>query len=214
MLEIHATALSANGRKVLALRHHLGIEARVHEVNVYRGEGQTPTYLRIHPLGKIPTLVDGPAVLTESNAILLYLSEVCGGFRCGSRDPRERAQIAAWLFWESAHRQPVLSQVLAPHVAWTLRIPGASAPTALPDWTTPELSRQLGYLESSLEGRTFLHGDALTLADFSVAGMCTYLGATGFPFHTWPSLRAWYERVEALDAWQATAADLWARAPA
>ena len=86
MLKIYATPLSANGRKVLAVSRHLGLNADIHEVNVYRGEGRTPQYLAINPSGKIPTLIDGEFVLTESNAILLYLAEAHGANRLWSRD--------------------------------------------------------------------------------------------------------------------------------
>lgn len=58
-LKIYATPLSANGRKVLAVSRHLGLNAEIHDVDVYRGEGRTPEYLAINPTGKIPTLAGG-----------------------------------------------------------------------------------------------------------------------------------------------------------
>ncbi len=72
-------------------------------MNVYRGEGRAPEFLAKNPWGKVPTLVDGDFVLWESNAILLYASEAHGEDRLWSREPRERADISRWVFWESAH---------------------------------------------------------------------------------------------------------------
>jgi glutathione S-transferase len=136
VFELHTTALSANGRKVLALCHQLGLTPRIHEVNVYRGDGQRPEYLALNPLGKIPTLVDARVILWESNAILQYVCEAYGDFRLFSRQPAARADIARWLFWESAHWQPALTTVLAPLVAHRL-LPGvAPAPAEEPDWGT------------------------------------------------------------------------------
>jgi hypothetical protein len=40
--------------------------------------------------------------------------------------------------------------------------------------------------------------------------MMTYARATGFPFDVYPGIAAWYGRIEALDAWKATAAGPWA----
>jgi glutathione S-transferase len=102
MLTLYSTALSANGRKVLAVSRHLELDIEVRLVNVYRGEGRDAGYLAINPTGKIPTLVDGDLTLYESNAILLYLSEAHAGCRLWSRDPKLRARMARWLFWESA----------------------------------------------------------------------------------------------------------------
>ena len=72
---LYTTALSANGRKVLALVEHLGLDAEIRETNVYAGAGQTESYLAINPQGKIPTLVEGDFRLSESNAILQYLAD-------------------------------------------------------------------------------------------------------------------------------------------
>ena len=85
---------------MLAVSRHLGLDAEIHEVNVYRGEGRTPQYLAVNPGGKIPTLVDGEFVLSESNAILLYLAEAHGGNRLWPNELQQRGRIAQWLFWE------------------------------------------------------------------------------------------------------------------
>jgi glutathione S-transferase len=112
-LKIYATPLSANGRKVLAVGRRLGLKPEIYDINVYRGEGLSPKYLAINPSGKIPTLVDGEFVLSESNAILLYLAEAHGANHLWSTDSKQRSRIAQWLFWESAHWQPTLIALLS-----------------------------------------------------------------------------------------------------
>jgi len=96
MLTLYSTALSANGRKVLAVSRYLELEIDVRVVNVYRGEGRAAEYLAINPTGKIPTLVDGDFTLYESNAILQYICEAHGDFRLWSREPQQRGRIARW----------------------------------------------------------------------------------------------------------------------
>lgn len=132
MLTLYTTPLSANGRKVLAVSHELALSPEVRLVNVYAGEGRTPEYLAINPSGKMPTLVDGAFVLSESNAILQYLCEAHGDFRLGSRDPEGRARIAQWLFWESAHWQPARGAVLSAFVRHRLLPHALPAPNAAP----------------------------------------------------------------------------------
>ena len=206
---LYTTALSANGRKVLAVARHLEVDVRVERVNVYAGEGRSPAFLAIHPAGKIPVLVDGDFVLTESNAIVQYLAEAHGDGRLWAPDPRGRADIARWMHWESSRWQPVLSQVLAAFVG-RLVVPAlAATPEVHVRWEDAAFRAAATLLDAHLRGRGHLVGEALTLADFSVAGMMTYADAAQFPFGALPGIAAWYERVASLPAWRATAEGPW-----
>jgi glutathione S-transferase len=209
MLTLYSTALSANGRKVLAVSRHLELDIDVRVVNVYRGEGRHAGYLAINPTGKIPSLVDGDFTLYESNAILLYLSEAHGNFRLWSRDPKLRGRMARWLFWESAHWQPALAALLSACVGHRLLPNLVAAPAAQPDWNAPTFSPLLNMLEATLSASSFLVDDELSIADFAVAGMTTYFAAADFPFKKYPAFDAWYRRIESLDAWRATREPLW-----
>jgi len=210
VLTLFTTPLSANGRKVLAVCHHLGLTPEVKLVNVYRGEGRAPDYLAVNPLGKIPTLVDGDLTLWESNAILLYLSEAHADFRLSSRDPKRRADIARWMFWEAAHWQPAFYPILGPFVGSRV-VPGVKAVSATEvDWRNESFERLAQLLDGHLRSRSFLVEDDLTLADFAVAAMLTYARPARFPFERFSGIAAWYERIEALDAWRETAVGPWA----
>jgi len=208
-LQLYTTPLSANGRKVLAVSRQLGLAPEVRLVNVYRGEGRTPEYLALNPSGKIPTLVEGAFRLSESNAILQYLSEAHGDYRLSSRDPQRRAEIASWLFWESAHWQPALVAVLEAHVGHRLLPQVLPAPSAPPDWQHAQLDPLLDRLERQLRERPFVAGGEPSLADFSVGGMTTYFRAADFPFGAFPALAAWYEQLGALEGWRESADPLW-----
>ena len=205
---LYSTPLSANGRKVLAVCKHLGLEPAVTVVDVYKGEARTPEFLAIHALGKIPVLVEGRTVVWESNAVLQYLSEAHGGYRLWSRTPKGRATIARWLYWETAEWQPALVPVLTGFVARELGLLEGSTPVTV-DWSDERFRTQAQFLEEHLRGREFLANDELTLADFSVASMMMYVRRAWFPFRDFPNIDAWYERVEHLEAWRATAAGPW-----
>lgn len=209
MLTLYTTPLSANGRKPLAVCRQLGLAAEIRAVNVYAGEGRSPEFLALNPLGKIPVLVDGDFTLWESNAIVAYLAEMHGDFRLYSREPRMRADILRWLFWEASLWQPALSTVLAPCVGHRLLPEIVPAPVSAPDWADAKLAPLLALLESQLSRRPFLTGSELTLADFAVAGMTTYFHHADFPFSAYPFLAAWNARISALDAWQSSADPLW-----
>jgi glutathione S-transferase len=210
MLKIYATPLSANGRKVLAVCRHLKLNPEIHEVNVYRGEGRAPEYLAINPSGKIPTLIDGEFVLSESNAILLYLAEAYGASQLWSSDSKQRARIAQWLFWESAHWQPTLIAFLSELVGHRLLPERSPKPRHSPDWSSAPVQPILKTLETGLAAAAFLTGPEPSIADFAVAGMTTYFRAAAFPFQRFPKIADWYARIESIDSWRGTQSPLWA----
>jgi glutathione S-transferase len=211
MLKIYATPLSANGRKVLAVSRHLGLSPEIHDVNVYRGEGRSPRYLAINPAGKIPTLVDGDFVLSESNAILLYLAEAHGANRLWSAEARQRGRIAQWLFLESAHWRPALIAFLSELVGHRLLPERILEPRQPPDWNSAPVQQVLKTLETGLSAAAFPSGPAVSIADFAVAGMTTYFRAAAFPFQRFPKIAEWYARIESLDSWRGTQSPLWAQ---
>ena len=212
MFTLYTTPLSANGRKVLALSHHLGLRPQVRLINVYRGEGLTPEYLSINPTGKIPALVEGSFILSESNAILQYIAEAHGDCTLFSRDPRQRALINRWLFWEASEWQPSLSAILSPHVGHRLFPQSIPAPAGPAAWDEQRVQRLLVQLNDHLAIHSFLATGDLTIADFAVGGMMTYFTAAQFPFDAFPGIGKWYGRLEASRGWRESADPLWAGA--
>lgn len=205
---LYSTPLSANGRKPMAVALHLGLSLEVNSVNVYRGDGRAAWYRKLNPWGKVPTLVDGDCVLWESNAIMFYLSEVLGDFSLSSHDPRLRADILRWMFWEASHWQPVLVRTLSARVSHYL------FPQELPDagdvdWSEPETLSLLAALEDRLSSNDYLAGGALSLADFAVAAMTTYFDVCEFPEHKYAAIGGWLQRMNALPGWAATAVAPW-----
>lgn len=206
---LHTASFSSNGRKAVALGVHLDLSPEVLEVNVYQGAGQHPDYLDVNPWGKVPTLVDGALTLWESNAILIYISEAYGNHALWSREAHVRADIARWLFWESSHWQPVLTEVLAQHAGHIMVPTLVGPPTTDPDWDAQRLKPLLRHLEGRLGKHAYVAKMDLSLADFSLVAMTIYFRRLGFPFERYPAFADWYHRVHALPAWQQTNVEPW-----
>ncbi len=66
-------------------------------------------------------------------------------------------------------------------------------------------ARDAKVLDAHLSRQLFLVGNALTLADFSVAGPLFYAERAGLPVADYPKLREWFGRVAALPCWKETA---------
>jgi glutathione S-transferase len=206
---LYTTPISANGRKVLAVAQQLKLNPEIKIINVYQGDGQKSDYLALNPFGKIPTLVDGDFILWESNAILQYMAEALGDYHLSSRDPKIRADISRWMFWESCHWQPTISTILANAVGHALVPHLVPPPSDHPDWDHPQFMVCAKYLNSHLQERQFLAGNELSIADFSIAGMMTYFRFGDFPFERFPYLSRWYEYIEQLEAWKNTQHPTW-----
>jgi len=208
-LKLYSSLLSANGRKVLAVCCALEIDITIEEVNVYAGQGNSLEYLKINPLGQIPVLSDAHIRLSESNAVLIYLSEKYGNMSLYSSIPERRAEINKWLFWESSQWQPLLTTIMAKEIGHKLLPELLDAPQSKPDWNNEQITMQCRYLESVLSEREWLAGDELSLADFSVAAMSTYFKTASFPYNTYPRIAAWLDRLSENEAWQKTEHSLW-----
>jgi glutathione S-transferase len=61
---------------VLTLLEELGAEYHLHVLNMKQGEQRKPEFLAINPMGKVPTLKHGEAVITEQAAVFLYLADL------------------------------------------------------------------------------------------------------------------------------------------
>lgn len=67
------------------------------EPNVLKGEHLQPEFHAINPFGKLPALVDGDFIITESAAISLYLADRYGGDRFIPETVEDRSKMHQWI---------------------------------------------------------------------------------------------------------------------
>ena len=79
MMQFYFNA-APNPMKVALLLEELGIGYQAMPVDTRKGEQFAPDFLKVNPNAKVPALVDGDAVVFDSNAILLYLGDKTGRF--------------------------------------------------------------------------------------------------------------------------------------
>jgi len=196
---------SPNVRKVNAVISHLGIDDIEREVvNVAKGEQKLPGFLAINPMGRLPALdAGGGLLLWESNAICQFLCERHGDTTFFPRDPRVRADILRWLFWEASAWSEATTILTTENVRKPMLGIGEPDPASVLDGEQKFLPLAR-LLNEQLASRPFLVGRAVTLADFIVGGSATYMERGRFPVADFPHLRAWWARLHELDAWVGT----------
>jgi glutathione S-transferase len=143
----------------------LGVDFEAIKVDLQKGEHMRPEFRAINPAGKLPVLVDGDLVITESVAIVLYLAEKYPQKGLLPADPRQRAEVYRWsLFAATELEQPLWR--IAKH---TFIYPEAQRLPAEVETAGREFKQMAAVLEKHMKGRQFVVGDRITAADCVVA---------------------------------------------
>ncbi|MEH2003131.1 MAG: glutathione S-transferase [Nostoc sp.] len=89
----------------------LGVEFEAISINMRAGEHRTPDFLTINPTGKLPVLIDGEHIITESVAIALYLGEKYPESNLVPTDLLLRAQLYRWLLFTATELEQPLWRI-------------------------------------------------------------------------------------------------------
>jgi glutathione S-transferase len=185
---LHGTELSGHAHRVVLLLRMLGLPYRF--VAAPPEVRRTPEFLKLNPLGQIPVLEDGPLVLADSNAIMVYLvRRYAPGSPLLPEEPAAAAQVQRWL------------SIAAGEV-----MHGCAIARAIKQFNAPMDHKQavriaerlLKFMEQHLAGRTYLAAEHPTLADLACYSYVAHVPEGGVSLEPYPSVRAWLARVEAL----------------
>jgi glutathione S-transferase len=188
---LYDSPVSGNCFKVRLLLAHLGIPYERRTVDVV-DRSERPELLRgLNPALRVPTLVlDDGRPLAESGAILWYFGE---GTRFVPVDRYERARVLQWMFFEQYDHEPAIA-VVRFWLAYSGR-PEAFADRV--DERTAAGYRALDALAAGLDGRDWLVGEGMTLADIALYAYTHVAHEGGFDLEPYPTVGAWLDRVAA-----------------
>ncbi|NEV78395.1 glutathione S-transferase family protein [Rhodopseudomonas sp. BR0C11] len=143
----------ATGMRVLL--EEMGAPYDLHVLNMKAGEQRQPAYLAINPLGKVPAIRHGDALVTEQVAITIYLADLFspGGLAPALNDPL-RGPYLRWIAYYGSSFEPAVVD------RFMQREPGATEMSPYADYDT-----MLGALEAQLATGPYLLGDRFTAAD-------------------------------------------------
>ncbi|WFU32504.1 glutathione S-transferase family protein [Bradyrhizobium brasilense] len=143
----------ATGTRVLL--EELGVPYDLQVLNMKAGEQRKDAYLAINPLGKVPAIRHGDALVTEQVAIFIYLADLFpqAGLTPALNDPR-RGPYLRWIAYYGSSFEPAVID----HFMKREPAPITQSPYA--DYDT-----MLGALESQLAKGPYLLGEEITAAD-------------------------------------------------
>lgn len=181
---------SGNGYKVRLLMSQLEIPFERIEIDIRMGASRSAEFLQKNPNGRIPVLEIEPGVfLSESNAILIYLSQDTTFL---PNDRLDHAYVMQWLFFEQYSHEPYI----ATSRFWMTILDQA-------DQYRKELIQKmepgyaaLGVMENRLKQHPFLVGDRYTIADIALYAYTHVAHEGGFSLDNYPAIQAWLDRVQ------------------
>jgi glutathione S-transferase len=188
-MRLYSYASSGNCLKVRMLLGALDVDYELVEVDIFAGETLTDAFGRLNPLRETPVLelTDGSA-LTQSNAILSYLAE---GTDWAGRTRRERAQVAAWGYFEQ-------ERIMSTFGGARFRLMTGRA-------TAQELARRvaigqaaLDVMQARLSAHTWLVGSEPTIADLALYPYTAAAAEVGFDLGRWAPITRWLAHVREL----------------
>jgi glutathione S-transferase len=202
-MKLYMNPLSPNVRRVRLTAAVLGLELEEKRLDFTRGEHKNPEYLALNPNGAVPTLVDGDFVLTESRAIMQYLASRKPESGLLPRDEQARAEVTRWQFWDASHFAPHLGALVFEKIIKAMM--GLGEPDSRNIEEAITSFRRFGaVLDQRLDGEPYVVGNALTLADLTIASSLMYTQQTDAPLGEFPNIQSWFSRVSELEAWKKT----------
>ena len=191
MTLLYNSPVSGNCYKVRLLLAHVGVPYERRDVDVVDRSNRRELLGSLNPALRVPTLVlDDGRALAESGAILWYFGE---GTQFVPEDPYERAQVLQWMFFEQYDHEPAIAVA-----RFWLRYSGRPELFAdRRDERTAAGYRALDAMERHLDGRSWLVGDGMTLADIALYAYTHVADEGGFELGGYPAIRAWLARVAA-----------------
>jgi glutathione S-transferase len=203
-MRLHTFVGSPNGRKVEAVINHLKIAVEIQYHDFLDGDLRRPEFLELNPNGKVPVLVDGAFVLWESDAIMQYLAEYADDRELLPRDFRRRAEVLRWQLWSLAHFNKAFGTIAFEAVVKPMLKIGPCDDAAVAA-AKLELARFAPVLDGHLQGRDFLVGNAITLADYAMIKLEPYQAKIPFDWAPFANANAYFERMRRVEAWARTA---------
>ncbi|MBN8510620.1 MAG: glutathione S-transferase N-terminal domain-containing protein [Burkholderiales bacterium] len=190
-----------NPSKVALFLEEAGLPWQPMPVDIRKGEQFAPGFLKLNPNGKVPLIVDGDAVVFDSNAILLYLADKTGRF-LPEDTPAARGALLSWLMFVASGVGPFAGQAVHFKVYAPEPVPYARNRYDF------EARRHFGILNDRLADRPYLLGERYTIADMAVWGWARLV-----PFivgddtwGAWPHLKRLVDEITARPAAQRVAA--------
>lgn len=198
MIKLYHCA-QARSMRSLWLLNELGIDFELVTLPFDMEHLRAPEYLAVHPLGRVPCLVDDGRVVFESGAIAQYLCENYDDGTLGrAQDHAERAEWLQWIHY---------AETMAVHGASLTQqkvfIAEADQSPVVKKLETRRLEKTLEVIDGCLKGRDYLLESGFSAVDVNV-GYSVHLATKFTSLDPLANVAAYYRRLTERPAFKAS----------
>lgn len=199
-------SMGPNPHMVRMYAAELGVELAMEEVDLMGGENRQAAYLAKNPSGQSPALqLDDGTVLAEITAICEYLDDITDGKTLIGNTPEERANTHMWTrrvdlnICEPMGNGFRYAEGLQIFESRMITIPEAA------DGLKSIAQAKLAWLDEQMsDGREFIAGATLSMADILLYSMMVFFAGVGQPVNPEnANVQAWFDRMAARPSAQA-----------
>jgi len=193
-------SMGPNPHVVRMYAAEVGAEFELEDIDLMSGANRQPEFLKINPAGQLPCLqLDDGTLISEITAICEYLDEISDGPSLIGDTPAERAATRMWTRRVDLN----ICEPLANGFRYSDGLPifkdrMVTIPAAA-DSLKQIASEKTAWLDGLMaDGRSFIGGEKISLADVLLYCMLTFGNAVGQPFdQNLSHIKAWHDRMAA-----------------
>ncbi|GBF79543.1 glutathione S-transferase family protein [Aphanothece sacrum] len=193
MIKLYGHELSGNSYKVKLLLCLLKLDFEWIKVDLMQGAHKAPEFLQLNPFGQVPVLIDDNQIISDAQAILVYIARQYGGEEWLPLDAVSLSQVVRWLSTTAGEvRQgPENARLYYLFNATTINIERA----------TQKSEFILTQLNNHLKERQWLEFERPTIADIAVFPYVALAADGKIDLAPYPNVLAWIERVKQLSGY-------------
>jgi glutathione S-transferase len=187
-MKLYSFQLSGHSHRARLFLSILGLDYETMEVDLRAGAQESPTHLNLNRFGQVPVLVDEEAVISDSNAILVYLAKKYAPPSWLPDTPSEAAQVQRWL------------SVAAGEITYGLaaaRLITLFGAARNPVEVIGRSHAILAVIDAELAQREWIAGPAPTVADLALYSYIERAAEGNVDRSAYSNVSRWLRRVEA-----------------
>jgi glutathione S-transferase len=188
-MKLYHHPLSGHAHRARLFLSLLGVPHEAIEVDLKAGAHKMPEFLALNPFGQVPVLDDHGTVVSDSNAILIYVARKLGRNDWLPEDAAGEAAVQRWLSIAAGEL------AYGPAAARLVTVFGAKFN---PDEVIGRAHTLLGRLEAHLTGRDWLVGERRTIADVALYSYLARAPEGNVDLSGYAKVNAYLRRIEAL----------------
>jgi glutathione S-transferase len=191
MIKLYGHEISGNSHKARLMLSLLNLDYEWIKVDLIAGEHKSAAYLAMNPFGQVPLLVDGETLVSDAQAILVYLARQYGDNRWLPQAAIPLSQVIKWLSTAAGEVRQ------GPENARLYHLFGAGTNINI-DRATQKSEFILTLLEQHLATRTWLELEHPTIADVAVFPYVALARDGKINLEHYPRVLSWIDRFKQL----------------